>query len=260
MLGLTKTVPVGRGAAQRRGARRARVRARHRRRADRGLPPGRRRPRADRGRDRRALSTPDGAQVGFTPDGRALDRDRARRRQALRLRGRHGRHRSATPRTIDSLGRHAVRVRDLDERDARRDRGVPRREGRGRGVELPRGRRRDHAGHRERRQRSQRDLLGRHLQRRPLRLHDELRRRRGVALRDRHGRRAHARGRHSRAHRRRSAGPPRRGPVRRRAVPVRDRRRPGPDRRLVGRTTAGTSSMAAPGAACRRPSRVWRLV
>ena len=142
----------------------------------------------------RALSTPDGAQVGFTPDGRALiATERGGDKLSAFAVGMDGMLGDAAH---DRLARrHAVRVRDLAERDARRDRGVPRREGRSRGVELPGGRRHDHAGHREHRQRSQRDLLGRDLQRRPVRVHDELRRRRRVALRDRHGRRAHPRGR-----------------------------------------------------------------
>ena len=62
-----------RGPAEHRGARWPRVRARHRRRDDPRVPPRRRRP-CTGGRCERTLSTPDGAQVGFTPDGRALSR------------------------------------------------------------------------------------------------------------------------------------------------------------------------------------------
>ena len=72
----------------------------------------------------RALSTPDGAQVGFTPDGRALVVTERGGDKTLKLRGGHGRH--ARRRSHDRFSRgDPVRVRDLERGDPRRDRGVP---------------------------------------------------------------------------------------------------------------------------------------
>ena len=151
----------------------------------------------------RSLSTPDGAQVGFTPDGRALVvTERGGDKTLLRRRdGRHAR------RVHDRLARrHAVRLRDLERGHAHRDGGVPCREGRRCGLELPCRRRRDHAGHSEHRQRPKGDLLGCHHERRPIRVHHELRRWGRLSLRDRHGRRDHPRGRDRRDHRGRRPG------------------------------------------------------
>ena len=75
-----------------------------------------------------------------------------------------------------------------------------------------------HAGDEVGRQRSQRDLLGGRDRRRPLRLHDQLRRRRRVPVLDRRRREPHPRRRHRGHLRRRPARAPRRGPHRRRAA------------------------------------------
>ena len=103
MLELTKTVPVGAGAAEHRGARRSRVRARHRRRHDQRVPP---RSTATLCRSTvriGTLSTPDGAQVGFTPDGRALiATERGGDKLSAFAVGKDGMLGEA--RTIDSLG------------------------------------------------------------------------------------------------------------------------------------------------------------
>jgi 6-phosphogluconolactonase len=73
-------------------------------------------------------------------------------------------------------------------------------------------------------QRPQRDLPGCHHTRRPVRLHDELRRRRRLTLRDRLRRFFVAGGCDGRHLGRRNAGTARRGPLQRRAIPLRDRR------------------------------------
>jgi 6-phosphogluconolactonase (cycloisomerase 2 family) len=182
----------------------------------------------------RALSTPDGAQVGFSPDGRALVvTERGGDKISSYAVGMDGM--LGDDRTIDSLGATPYGFAISNEGTLvvteafRAEKGA---------AATSSYRIDGHAimpGTASVGKRSQRDLLGRHLQGRSLRLYHELRRRRGVPLRDRLGRVAHARRRHSRDHRGRPAGPPRRGPVRRRAVPVRDRRGPGPDRGLVGR-------------------------
>ena len=107
------------------------------------------------------------------------------------------------PRAIASSGPTPYGFADHLRRHARRHRGVPGREG-CRGGILVRDRRRvGRAAHRIGRQRPQRDLLGGDHARRPVRLHDELRRRRGLALRDRCRWLPLARGRDRRARRRR---------------------------------------------------------
>ena len=69
---------------------------------DQRLPPDRRRPRPDRGRAA-PLSTPDGAQVGFTPDGRALlVTERGGDKLSSYAVGMDGS--LGVPRTIESLG------------------------------------------------------------------------------------------------------------------------------------------------------------
>ena len=144
MLELTKTVPVGaapRSIAEHDGLVFV---LDHRRRRDPRVPPRRRRPCTDRRCEAHAVHARRCAGRLHARRPRA-DRDRAWRRQDLRLR--RGEGRDARRGTHDRLARRdAVRVRDLARRHARRDRGVPRREGRGGGLELPGGRRRDHAG------------------------------------------------------------------------------------------------------------------
>ena len=115
--------------------RRARVRARHWRRADRRFPPRRRRSRAGRKRVEVALD-PDGARSASRPTVAHSSRPSAAATSSPLSRsawtGCSGSH-------DDRLARcDAVRVRHLVERDTRRYRGLPRREGSGRSVELPR--------------------------------------------------------------------------------------------------------------------------
>ena len=89
------------------------------------------------------------------------------------------------------------------------------------------------------RQRSQRDLLGGRHQGRPVRVHDELRRRGGLALRGLRGRRARARGRGRRPRCRRRGRPPRRRPFGGRPLPLGGGARSTP-------TPAGSSAGGSP--------------
>ena len=205
------------------------------------------------GSRRQLAADADPAQVGFCPDGSTL---------VVTERGADAI--AAFPVATDGLlgdpfvhpssGPTPYGFAFTSGRDAGRDRGVPRGEGQGRRLVVPARRGHGRAGHPLARQRPQRDLLGGGDQGRPLRLHDQLRRRRRLALRDR--RRTAAS---------RSRTPPQASPStgrpacatrtsRRRPVPVRDRRRRAPDLRLGRRRRRLARADRLVGAASPRPS------
>jgi hypothetical protein len=128
---------------------------------------------------RRELAAQRGSGAGRLLAGRVgARRHRAGNRRCRRLPRGHGRPaRRAAGAAV--LGPDTLRLR-LRGRHARRHRGVPRRGGQGGRLVVPGQRRRSGARHALGRQRPERDLLGRDDARRPLRVHDELRRRRGT--------------------------------------------------------------------------------